>query len=73
MSGRARTSAAAWVTDSCASTPAQAASAHLLAGLEGLTPDHIFDEGLHEFLTGFITESSALGAVIHDSYLSGDM
>ena len=54
-------------------TPAQAASARLLAGLEGLTPDHIFDEGLHEFLTRFITESSALGAVIHDSYLSGDM
>lgn len=54
-------------------TPAQAASARLLAGLEGLTPEHIFDEGLHEFLTRFITESSGLGAVIHDSYLSGDM
>lgn len=54
-------------------TPAQAASAHLLAGLEGLTTDHIFDEGLHEFLTRFITESAALGGVIHDSYLSGDM
>lgn len=54
-------------------TAAQAASAHLLAGLEGLTTDHIFDEGLHEFLTRFITESAALGGVIHDSYLSGDM
>lgn len=54
-------------------TPAQAASAHLLAGLEGLSTDHIFDEGLHEFLTRFITESAALGGVIHDSYLSGDM
>ena len=54
-------------------TPAQAASARLLAGLEGLSTDHIFDEGLHEFLTRFITESAALGAVIHDSYLSGDM
>ena len=54
-------------------TPAQAAAAHLMAGLEVLTPEMIFDEGLHEFLTRFITESSALGAVIHDSYLSGDM
>lgn len=54
-------------------TPAQAASAHLLAGLEGLSVDHIFDEGLHEFLTRFITEAAALGHVIHDSYLSGDM
>lgn len=54
-------------------TPAQAASAHLLAGLEGLSTDHIFDEGLHEFLTRFITESAALGGIIHDSYLSGDM
>lgn len=54
-------------------TPAQAASAHLLTGLEGLSTDHIFDEGLHEFLTRFITESAALGGVIHDSYLSGDM
>lgn len=54
-------------------TPAQAAAAHLLAGLEGLSTDHIFDEGLHEFLTRFIIESAALGGVIHDSYLSGDM
>jgi uncharacterized alpha-E superfamily protein len=54
-------------------TPAQAASAHLLAGLEGLSTDHIFDEGLHEFLTRFIIESAALGGVIRDSYLSGDM
>jgi uncharacterized alpha-E superfamily protein len=54
-------------------TPAQAAAAHLVAGLEGLTTEHIFDEGLHEFLTRFITEAASLGAVIHDSYLSGDM
>jgi uncharacterized alpha-E superfamily protein len=54
-------------------TPAQAASAHLLAGLEGLSTDHIFDEGLHEFLTRFVAEAAALGAVIRDSYLSGDM
>lgn len=54
-------------------TAAQSASARLLAGLEGLSTDHIFDEGLHEFLTRFIAESAALGAVVRDSYLSGDM
>ncbi len=54
-------------------TPAQAAVGRLLAGLEGLTPEYIFDEGLHEFLTRFITEAAALGSIIHDSYLSGDM
>lgn len=54
-------------------TPAQVAAGRLLAGFEGLTVEHIFDEGLHEFLTRFITESAALGGVIHDSYLSGDM
>jgi uncharacterized alpha-E superfamily protein len=54
-------------------TPAQAASARLMAGLEELTVERIFDEGLHEFLTRFITEAAALGAIIHDSYLSGDM
>ena len=54
-------------------TPAQGAAARLMAGLEALTVDEIFDEGLHEFLTRFITEAAALGNVIHDSYLSGDM
>ena len=54
-------------------TPAQAASAHLLAGLEGLSTDHIFDEGLHEFLTRYIQQTAELGRVIHDSYLSGDI
>ena len=54
-------------------TAAQAASANLLAGLEGLTVERIFDEGLHDFLTRFIGEAAALGGVIRDSYLSGDM
>lgn len=54
-------------------TPAQAAVAGLLAELEGQTTQRIFDEGLHEFLTRFVGQSASLGAVIHDSYLSGDM
>jgi uncharacterized alpha-E superfamily protein len=44
-----------------------------MAELETQTTDRIFDEGLHEFLTRFVGQAAALGAVIHDSYLSGDM
>ena len=54
-------------------TPAQAAVQKLLAELESQTPEAIFDEGLHEFLIRFVGQSAALGAVIRDSYLSGDM
>ncbi len=54
-------------------TPAQDAVSALLAGLEAQTPETIFDEGLHEFLSRFIREAAGLGAIIHDSYLSGDM
>lgn len=54
-------------------TPAQGAVARLLADLESQSPERIFDEGLHEFLTRFITEAAALGLVIHNAYLSGDM
>ena len=45
----------------------------LLAELEGQSTEKIFDEGLHEFLTRFVRQAAGLGAVIHDSYLSGDM
>lgn len=55
------------------STPAVAAAAEMLAGLEGLTTEQIFDEGLHEFLSRFIRETAQLSVVIHDSYLSGDI
>lgn len=54
-------------------TEAQVAVRALLASIEGLTTDKIFDEGLHEFLTRFVHEAAGLGAVIHQSYLSGDM
>jgi len=56
-----------------AEPPAQPAAAKLLAGLETLTTDAIFDEGLHDFLSRFIRETAHLGGVIHNSYLSGDM
>jgi uncharacterized alpha-E superfamily protein len=54
-------------------TLAQTAVCALMAELETQTTDRIFDEGLHEFLTRFVGQAAALGAVIHDSYLSGDM
>lgn len=54
-------------------TPAQEAAARLLSDLENQSVERIFDEGLHEFLTRFVGEAVALGSVIHNSYLSGDM
>jgi uncharacterized alpha-E superfamily protein len=44
-----------------------------LAELETQTTDSIFDEGLHEFLTRYISQTAQLGRVIHESYLSGDI
>ncbi len=55
------------------STRAQEAARNLLAGLAELRTEDIFEEGLHEFLSRFIREAAGLGAVIHGSYLSGDM
>lgn len=54
-------------------TAAQGQVAQLLSDLEHQSTDQIFEEGLHEFLSRFIREAAALGAVIHNSYLSGDM
>ena len=54
-------------------TAAQEQAAQLLSDLEHQSTDRIFEEGLHEFLSRFIREAAALGAVIHNSYLSGDM
>ncbi len=53
-------------------TEAQRRGHALLAALADLTVEEVFDEGLHEFLTRIIGEVSALGAVVHDTYLSGD-
>jgi uncharacterized alpha-E superfamily protein len=54
-------------------TAATKAFAALLAELESQTTDQIFDEGLHEFLTRYITQTADLGRVIFESYLSGDI
>ncbi len=32
----------------------------------------IFEEGLHEFLTRFIRDIAAIGALVHEAYLSGE-
>lgn len=54
-------------------TAAQAKTAAMLAELETTSPEAIFDEGLHEFLTRFIGESLELGNLMHECYLSGDV
>ncbi|MCU0815760.1 MAG: alpha-E domain-containing protein [Cypionkella sp.] len=54
-------------------TAAQEAARNLLSKLAELRVEDIFDEGLHEFLTRFIREVGELGAVVHDSYLHGDV
>ena len=43
-----------------------------LAGLAEARVDEIFEEGLHEFLTRFITDMAGVGLAIHETYLSGD-
>ncbi len=54
-------------------TEAQARAAALMAELDAVTVDKIFDEGLHEFLTRFIKESAGLAAIVRESYLTGDV
>jgi uncharacterized alpha-E superfamily protein len=45
----------------------------VLARLVETSTDDIFEEGLHEFLTGFISQIASLSGRIHESYLSGDL
>jgi uncharacterized alpha-E superfamily protein len=54
-------------------TGAQGAVLRLLAELESTSAERLFDEGLHEFLTRFIGQTSVLGDAIHEAYLSGDV
>lgn len=54
------------------STDAQKAAHNLLARIAETRTEDIFEDGLHEFLSGFIDEVGALGLRIHESYLSGD-
>ena len=51
----------------------QERAAALLERIEGTTVDAVFEEGLHEFLSRFILDAGALGSLVHDEYLSGDM
>lgn len=43
-----------------------------LAELSEAEVSEIFDEGLHEFLTRFIRDVAAIGAAVHEAYLSGE-
>jgi uncharacterized alpha-E superfamily protein len=53
--------------------PVQERAARLEAELSALTVERVFEEGLHEFLSRFIGEIAALGALVHETYLSGDV
>ncbi|SFP50757.1 alpha-E domain-containing protein [Tranquillimonas alkanivorans] len=53
-------------------TSAQTRARMLLGEMAELTPEDIFDEGLHEFLTRFVRDVSALSEVVHETYLSGE-
>lgn len=54
-------------------TAAQQRARSLLASIESATPDAIFEEGLHEYLTRHIAETALLAQTIHTTYLSGEM
>lgn len=51
---------------------AQAQARVALAGLAETRVEEIFEEGLHEFLTRFITDMAGVGLAVHETYLSGD-
>jgi uncharacterized alpha-E superfamily protein len=56
-----------------ATSVAQTRATELLFMLETATPERIFDEGMHEFLSRFIGLTADLAHNIHETYLSGDM
>jgi uncharacterized alpha-E superfamily protein len=51
---------------------AQAQARVAMAGLAEARVEEIFEEGLHEFLTRFITDMAGIGLAVHETYLSGD-
>lgn len=55
------------------SSAAQTRATALQSLLDHSTPETIFDEGLHDFLTRFIGLTADLAQSINDTYLSGDM
>ena len=54
-------------------TEAQSRATALQALLDVATPECIFEEGLHDFLTCFIGLTADLAQSVNDTYLSGDM
>ena len=53
-------------------TPAQEAARAMREGIEALTVEDIFEEGLHEFLSRFIGVNADMGALVRNTYLDGD-
>ena len=43
----------------------------VLSRLQAHDIDMVFDEGLHEFLTWFITEIGTISSLVHEDYLLG--
>lgn len=54
-------------------TESQAKAIALKAEFDSLTPERIFDEGLHEVLSRFIRQTAEIASLVHETYLSGDM
>lgn len=54
-------------------TPAQARARAMMGELADGTVDAVFEEGMHEFLSRFIRETAGLAALVHETYLSGDV
>ena len=54
-------------------TSAQTEARNLMAEIAEMTVDDIFEEGLHEYLTGFIGAVAGLGNTVAAVYLSGEM
>lgn len=55
------------------SHPVQSRARALLGELAEMSVEDVFDEGLHEFLTRYIGEVATLGALVAETYLSGDV
>ncbi len=52
---------------------AQRVARRVLSDLADDTVESIFEEGMHEFLSRFIGEIAAIGGLVHENYLSGDV
>lgn len=52
---------------------ALAKASAMKAEFDAMTPELIFDEGLHEFLSRFIRQTAEIASLVHENYLAGDM